>query len=134
MPEKPLVFISCGQASPDEIALGKAIEGLIRAETPYDAYFAEQQNTLEGLVANILSALERAAALVAVMHHRALDLRLRVGLRIGTRHAGRGHELDGEQHLREEGRLVLVDLLELGENFLLPRLHGLDVALLGTRR
>lgn len=70
MPEKPLIFISCGQASPEEIELGKAIETLIRAETPYDAYFAEQQNTLDGLVANILSALERAAALVAVMHHR----------------------------------------------------------------
>ncbi len=70
MVEKPLIFISCGQFSADEIALGKEVERLIRDETPYDAYFAEQQNTLEGLSANILSALARASAFVGIMHHR----------------------------------------------------------------
>lgn len=70
MPEKPLVFISCGQYTPEEIALGKAIEGLIRAETAFEPYFAEQQNTLDGLTANILSNLNRAAAFIGVMHHR----------------------------------------------------------------
>jgi hypothetical protein len=68
--EKPLVFISCGQFTPDEIQLGKDVEQLIRDETPYDAYFAEQQNSLDGLSSNILGALNRAAAFVGIMHHR----------------------------------------------------------------
>ncbi len=70
MPEKPLVFISCGQCTDDEIALGNEIEQFIRNDTPYEPYFAEQQNTLEGLVANILSALGRASAFIGIMHHR----------------------------------------------------------------
>ncbi len=70
MPEKPVVFISCGQCTPEEIALGKAVERFIREETPYEPYFAEQQNTLDGLVTNILSALRRAAAFIGIMHHR----------------------------------------------------------------
>ena len=70
MPEKPVVFISCGQSTPDEIALGNEVERFIREETPYEPYFAEQQNTLEGLVTNILSALRRAAAFIGIMHHR----------------------------------------------------------------
>ena len=70
MPEKPIVFISCGQCTPEEIALGNEVERFIREETPYEPYFAEQQNTLEGLVSNILSALHRTAAFIAIMHHR----------------------------------------------------------------
>jgi hypothetical protein len=70
MPEKPIVFISCGQCTPDEIALGNEVERFIREETPYEPYFAEQQNTLDGLVTNILSALRRAAAFIGIMHHR----------------------------------------------------------------
>jgi len=70
MPEKPVVFISCGQCTADEIALGSEVERFIREETPYEPYFAEEQNTLEGLVSNILSALRRAAAFIGIMHHR----------------------------------------------------------------
>ena len=70
MPEKPLVFISCGQYTPEEIALGNEVERFIRDETPYEPYFAEQQNTLDGLVANILSALGRAVAFIGIMHYR----------------------------------------------------------------
>jgi len=70
MPEKPLVFISCGQCTPDEIALGNAVERFIRDKTLYEPYFAEQQNTLDGLVTNILSALRRASAFIGIMHHR----------------------------------------------------------------
>lgn len=70
MSEKPLIFISCGQFTDDEISLGKAVEALIRDETHFDAYFAEQQNSLDGLMTNILSNLNRAAGFVAIMHHR----------------------------------------------------------------
>jgi hypothetical protein len=70
MTEKPIVFISCGQSTDAERELGNAVEGFFRDQTDYEPYFAEQQNTLEGLVANILAALERSSALVAIMHHR----------------------------------------------------------------
>ncbi len=70
MPEKPVIFISYGQSNPDEIALGNEVERFIREEAPYEPYFAEQQNTLEGLVSNILSALRRAEAFIGIMHHR----------------------------------------------------------------
>ncbi len=70
MSEKPLVFISCGQFTDDEISLGKAVEAFIRDETPFDAYFAEQQNSLDGLTANILSNLNRASGFIAIMQNR----------------------------------------------------------------
>jgi hypothetical protein len=73
--EKPLVFISCGQYTDQEIALGTAIERLVREHTTYDAYFAEQQNSLEGLSSNILSSLGRCAAFVGVAHHRGIVTR-----------------------------------------------------------
>jgi len=67
---KPLVFISCGQVNPKETELGKAIAKFISDETPYEPYFAENQNSLEGLITNIFGALDRCVALIAVMHHR----------------------------------------------------------------
>lgn len=70
MPDKPLVFISCGQFTPIEIALGNQVEQFIRDQTPYQPYFAEKQNTFDGLVTNILSALHRCAAFIGIMHHR----------------------------------------------------------------
>jgi hypothetical protein len=68
--EKPLIFISCGQYTPEEAALGTAIARFITEETPYASYFAEEQNTLDGLVTNILGALDRAVGFIAVMHKR----------------------------------------------------------------
>src|ERR1700730_6436400 len=73
---KPLIFISCGQFTEEESALGKAIERLIKETTPFDAYFAEQQNTLEGLTSNILSSLGRCVGFVAIAHHRGSVKRL----------------------------------------------------------
>ena len=70
MPIKPLVFISCGQYTEDEIDLGKEVEQFIRDESSFEPYFAENQNTLEGLVTNILSALGRTSAFIGIMHHR----------------------------------------------------------------
>jgi hypothetical protein len=67
---KPLIFISCGQYTEEEKALGKELERIVRESTPYDAYFAEVQNSLEGLTAHILSSLERCVGFVAVAHQR----------------------------------------------------------------
>lgn len=75
--ERPLVFISCGQYTDEEIGLGSAMERLVREETKYDAYFAEQQNSLDGLSSNILSSLGRCAAFVGVAHHRGVVDRLK---------------------------------------------------------
>lgn len=68
--DKPLIFISCGQYTQDEIDVGNRIAALVTAETNCEPYFAEQQNTLEGLVTNILGALGRCVGFVGVLHHR----------------------------------------------------------------
>ena len=70
MPEKPVIFISCGQFTHEEIILGNEVNKFIREQTPFEPYFAEQQNTLDGLVTNILSALRRASGFIGIMHHR----------------------------------------------------------------
>jgi hypothetical protein len=70
--DKPLVFISCGQYTDEEIALGKALEQIVKDRTPYDAYFAENQNSLEGLTANIFASLERCMGFIAVAHRRGI--------------------------------------------------------------
>ena len=67
---KPLIFISCGQSTEEEIALGNALEALVRETTDFDAYLAEQQNTLEGLTSNILSSLERCVKKTASIRAR----------------------------------------------------------------
>lgn len=67
---KPLIFISCGQVSPEEIALGKAIYQLVEADGRYEPYFAENQSSLEGVTENILTKLASAEAFVAVIHPR----------------------------------------------------------------
>jgi hypothetical protein len=64
------VFISCGQFTEAEIQLGHAVERVIADRTDYEPYFAEAQNSLDGLSANILSALNRCAAFIGIMHHR----------------------------------------------------------------
>jgi hypothetical protein len=68
--DQPLVFISCGQFSDEERSLGKSVEKVIRELTTFDAYFAENQNSLQALCENIFDSLKRASAFVAIMHHR----------------------------------------------------------------
>ena len=55
--DKPIIFVSCGQRTEAEIQLGKDICALIEELTVYKPYFAEYQNSLEGVTANIFSAL-----------------------------------------------------------------------------
>lgn len=63
--------MSCGQATEAERRLGKNICNLIRELRPdVDAYFAENQSTVEGLSHHILQALYRAAGFICVMHRR----------------------------------------------------------------
>lgn len=65
-----LIFISCGQFTTAEKELGQAVCGLVRDLTPHRPYFAENQSSLEGVTKNILSALDEAVGLIAIMHYR----------------------------------------------------------------
>jgi hypothetical protein len=70
MDEKALVFISCGQCTDEETALGKAVVELVNSTPGLQAYFAENQASAAGVSDHILRALDRAAGFVAIMHHR----------------------------------------------------------------
>jgi len=67
-----LVFISCGQVTERERRVGMAAAELVHQLTPYNAYFAENQTSLEGLTKNILGALDRSVGLIAIMHPRGM--------------------------------------------------------------
>jgi hypothetical protein len=69
-PIKPFVFISCGQSSSHEKKLGLDIKKAIEELTTFEAYFAEDQSSANGLVANILERLYHCAGFVVVMHPR----------------------------------------------------------------
>ena len=62
------VFISCGQVTEEEKALGRAIVHLVEELTPYKGYLAQNQSTLDGLTENILTALNGCIGLIIVMH------------------------------------------------------------------
>jgi hypothetical protein len=67
-----LIFISCGQVTNDEKALGKNDCGLVEDLTQHKPYFAENQNSLEGFTQNILASLDDAVGLIAIMHPRGI--------------------------------------------------------------
>jgi len=69
-PKQGLVFISCGQFTPAEIKLGRDLAATIDELTEFQGYFAENQNSLEGLSRNIFDALNRCCGFIAVMHRR----------------------------------------------------------------
>lgn len=70
VPQNKVVFISCGQVTEEERALGRSIAQLIEQLTPFQAYLAQNQSSLEGLTQNILKALNRCLGLIIVMHPR----------------------------------------------------------------
>jgi len=69
---KGLVFVSCGQVTPEERKLGAAVSELIGELTAYRPYFAENQTTLEGFTHNLLGNLNKAIGFVAIMHPRGI--------------------------------------------------------------
>lgn len=70
--EGNLVFISCGQYSESEKSLGKKIRDLLKEGTDLEAYFAENQSSLQGLSTHIMGALNRAVGFIGVLHHRGV--------------------------------------------------------------
>jgi hypothetical protein len=70
-PPDSLVFISCGQYTQEEIALGEALARVVTERlAPFKGYFAQVQTSLDGLSRNIFGAINQCAGFVAVMHHR----------------------------------------------------------------
>ena len=63
------VFISCGQYTADEKALGKQVCELVRGLN-HEPYFAENQNSLKGLHENILAKLHECTGFITIMHPR----------------------------------------------------------------
>lgn len=70
--DKPFIFISCGQFSSREKSLGMQIKAKIEQLTSFDGYFAEDQRSVNGLVANILERLYNCSGFIAVMHPRGV--------------------------------------------------------------
>lgn len=64
------VFISCGQRNESEVALGESIAELVGKHTDLDGYFAQDQQSLDGVTRNIFQAIYNSAGFVAVMHRR----------------------------------------------------------------
>ena len=65
-----LVFISCGQYSAKEKALGKSLAEAVGELTKCKGYFAEDQNSADNLSRHIFTAIDECAGFVAVLHHR----------------------------------------------------------------
>lgn len=66
---KPLIFISCGQYTTAEKALGKSIYAMVEG-LGMQPFFAEQVQDLKGLNENILDHLRDCAGFITVLHPR----------------------------------------------------------------
>jgi len=64
------VFISCGQSSVEERELGQKIAARVSQFTPFIGYFAQNQQSLDGLTRDIFNAIHNSAGFIAVMHRR----------------------------------------------------------------
>jgi hypothetical protein len=65
-----LIFVSCGQRTADEKALGRRIKDEIDSTEGYEAYFADNVQNLSALGEHILDALRRCSGAVVLMHPR----------------------------------------------------------------
>lgn len=65
-----LIFVSCGQATDDEIRLGQELKDTIDETPGFSAFFAERESDLEGLSQRIFDALRRCAGIVAILQAR----------------------------------------------------------------
>jgi hypothetical protein len=72
---KPFVFISCGQITDAERRLGNQIAHMVRTLTDFEPFFAEEVQDLNGLDANILTALQNCVGFITVLHPRGTIIR-----------------------------------------------------------
>jgi len=66
----PIIFISCGQCTAQEIKLGRDLEAAVNSLSDCKGYFAQNQSSLEAVSRHILGALDRAVGFVGVLHPR----------------------------------------------------------------
>lgn len=70
MSVKILIFVSCGQRTNTERALGQRFERLVNATPGFHAYYAESVQSLDALANNIFANLELCSGLIALLHNR----------------------------------------------------------------
>lgn len=69
MSEK-LIFISCGQQTPNEKKLGTAVQLLVNSISGFKAYFAEYVQNLDALSHNVFDGLRKCSGLISFLHER----------------------------------------------------------------
>ena len=72
---KKLIFISCGQQTEEEKALGLAVKETIDSTDGFESYFAETVHDLDSLGKNIFESLLRCSGMVAFLHNRGTVIR-----------------------------------------------------------
>lgn len=65
-----LIFVSCGQRSPEERRVGQQVKSLIEATDGFEAYFADNVHDLGGLGEHIFDALRRCTGAVVFLQPR----------------------------------------------------------------
>jgi len=68
--EKTLIFVSCGQNTPDEISIGRAIKNTIDKTVGFEGFFAEGEQNLNPANTHIFDALRRCSGAVFLFHDR----------------------------------------------------------------
>ena len=64
------IFISCGQYHENEKRLGERLRNIIDNISGFEGYFAEYQQSFDGLTKNVFNAVHTASGFIAVMHKR----------------------------------------------------------------
>jgi hypothetical protein len=64
------IFVSCGQGTPDEKALGLAIKGTIDSTPGFEGFFAESVQSFQSLSEHLLAALADCSGAVVALHPR----------------------------------------------------------------
>jgi hypothetical protein len=63
-----VIFISCGQRTPEEISLGKRVKEEIDRTPGFQAYFAENVHDLDSLNNNIFEAISQCSGAIIFLH------------------------------------------------------------------
>src|SRR6266481_7632833 len=69
---KTLIFVSCGQMSEPEKALGVLLKAVIDGTPGFEAYFAETVHDFDALGRHVPDALRRSTGAVLVLQDRGM--------------------------------------------------------------
>jgi hypothetical protein len=65
-----LIFVSCGQRTPEETQLGRMVEQAINSHGGFKSYFADSVQSLATLGHHVFDALRRCSGAVVLLHER----------------------------------------------------------------